>query len=62
MSNNRKQQAEYDLKNGRPVRGKLLWSVRNKWWRHDCDWDLTRAKKKEKIEMIIDKQTKQENE
>ena len=61
MSNSRKQQAEYDLKNGRPVRGKLLWSVLNKWWRHDCDWDLTRAEKKKKMEKIINKQTKQEN-
>ena len=61
MSNNQKQQAEYDLKNGRLVRGKLLWSVRNKWRRHNNDWDLSRAAKKKKIEMIIDKQTKQEN-
>ena len=62
MSNNRKQQAEYDKRNGnKVVRGKLLWSVLNKWRRHDCDWDLSRAAKKKKIEMIIDKQTKQEN-
>ncbi len=60
MSNNLKQQAEYNLKYGRPVRGKLLWSVINKWRRHDFDWDLTRAAKKEKMEKIINKQTKEE--
>ena len=60
MSNNRKQQAEYDKRNGnKVVRGKLLWSVRNKWWRHDCDWDLTRAEKRKKTEKIINKETKE---
>ena len=63
MSNNRKQQAEYDKRNGnKVVRGKLLWSVLNKWRRHNNDWDLSSAEKKKKIEMIIDKQIKQENE
>ena len=63
MSNNRKQQAEFDKRNGnKVVRGKLLWSVLNKWRRHDFEWDLSRAAKKKKIEMIINKQTKQENE
>jgi hypothetical protein len=33
----------------------------NKWRRNNFDWDLSRAAKKKKIEMIIDKQTKQEN-
>lgn len=62
MSNNRKQQAEYDKIHGNKVaRGKLLWSVLNKWRRHNNDWGLSRAAKKKKIEMIIDKQTKQEN-
>lgn len=43
------------------VRGKLLWSVINKWRRHNNDWDLSRAAKKKKIEMIIDKQNKKMN-
>lgn len=63
MSNNRKQQAEYDIiHSNKKVHGKLRWSVLNKWRRNNFDWDLSRAAKKKKIEMIIDKQTKQENE
>ena len=61
MSNNKKQQAEYDKRNGnKAVRGKLLWSVLNKWRRHNFDWDLSRAARKEKIEKIINKQMQQE--
>ena len=62
MSNNRKQQAEYDkIHSNKTVRGKLLWSVLNKWRRHNNDWDLSRAAKKKKIEKIMDKITKEEN-
>ena len=62
MSNNRKQQAEYDIRNNnKKVRGKLLWSVLNKWRRNNFDWDLSRSAYKKKIEKIIDKLTKEEN-
>lgn len=62
MSNNRKQQAEYDIRHtDKRVHSKLRWSVSNKWRRNNFDWDLSRAAKKKKIEKIIDKQTKQEN-
>lgn len=61
MSNNKKQQAEYDRRNGNKiVSGKLLWSVLNKWRRNNFDWDIARATKKEKIEKIINKQMQQE--
>lgn len=61
MSNNRKQQAEYDkIHSNKTVRGKLLWSVLNKWRRHNREWDLSRAARKEKVEKIINKQMQQE--
>nr|DAH86264.1 MAG TPA: hypothetical protein [Caudoviricetes sp.] len=57
MSNNRKQQASYDyLHKNKPVRGKLLWSILNKWNRHNCEWGEWRKMRKTKQEQIISKE------
>lgn len=62
MSNNRKQQAEYDIiHNNKKVHGKLRWSILNKWRRNNFDWDLSRSAYKKKIEKIMDKITREEN-
>ena len=62
MSNNRKQQAEYDIiHNNKKVPSKLRGSVLNKWRRNNFDCGLSRSAYKKKIEKIMDKITKEEN-
>lgn len=58
MSNNRKQQAAYDyyLHKNKPVRGKLLWSILNKWNRHNLEWGEGRKARKTKQGQIISKE------
>lgn len=61
MSKDRKQQAAYDyLHHNKPVRGKLLWSIFNKWNRHNYEWADDRKRKKDKQEQIINKEYEQE--
>lgn len=51
MSNNRKQQAAYDYLHGnKPVRGKVLWSILNKWNRHNFEWGDDRKRRIDKLE------------
>lgn len=60
MSKNRKEQAAYDyLHNNKPVRGKVLWSILNKWNRHNCEWGDDRKRRIDKLEKIIDYDTRQ---